>query len=49
VAPEPSYLVGRYGEIENEIDNLDLEVGEIGMPSITSRREEEEEEGRRVI
>ena len=21
--PEPSYLVGRYGEIENEIDNLD--------------------------
>ena len=21
--PEPSYLVGGYGEIENEIDNLD--------------------------
>ena len=25
--PEPSYLVGGYGEIENEIDNLDnLEI-----------------------
>ena len=26
--PEPSYLVGRYGEIENDIDNLDnLDLG----------------------
>lgn len=24
--PEPSYLVGRYSEIENEIDNLDVPV-----------------------
>ena len=24
--PEPSYLVGRYGEIENEIDNLDNQI-----------------------
>jgi hypothetical protein len=27
VPPEPSYLVERYGEIENEIDNLDNLAG----------------------
>ena len=26
--PEPCYLVGRYGEIKNEIDNLDIEEEE---------------------
>jgi hypothetical protein len=40
VPPEPSYLVGGYGEIENESDNLDnLGVGCAPDPPTRSRRD----------
>ena len=33
--PEPSYLVGGYGEIENEIDNLDTAKSQMVTPLVT--------------
>ena len=31
MSPEPSYLVGRYGEIKNEIDNLECDMHAHGL------------------